>query len=207
MASRSGVAKAAGARERNPHAETWIALLRGVNVVGRNKLPMKEFTALLEGLGHTKVRTYIQSGNAVFRAAPARSKGGREAEAAGIASAIARTIGKRFGFEPGVIVLSKQDLARAAAANPFPDAEAEGRMLHLFFMSAAPGRIDAAGLDAVKIASERWHTSGNVFYLHTPEGFGNSKLAAKVERCLGVPSTARNWRTVSELLKLTGGED
>jgi uncharacterized protein (DUF1697 family) len=74
--------------------------------------------------------------------------------------------------------------------------------LHFFFLGDAPKKFDAACLDAVKIPSERWRVIGSVFYLHAPEGFGNSKLAAKAERCLGVPATARNWRTVSELLKL-----
>jgi len=182
-------------------APTWIALLRGVNVGGRNRLPMKEFSRELEALGFADVRTYIQSGNVVFRASPHDGSG------ATLAGSIAAGIHKEFGFLPGVVVLNQEEFARAAAANPFREAEAErdGRALHLFFLSAAPRKIDHAGLDAVKKPSERWRVVGSVFYLHAPEGFGNSKLAAKAEKCLGVPATARNWRTICELLRLAEG--
>jgi uncharacterized protein (DUF1697 family) len=184
---------------------TWIALLRGVNVGGNHKLPMKELAAELEALGFTGVRTYIQSGNVVFRVSAAK----RSATAASITSAIATCIQKKFGFQPSVMVLSKEELALAAKSNPFSEAEKErdGRTLHLFFLSQPPPKktareIDRAALDSVKLSSERWGIVGSVFYLHTPEGFGTSKLAAKAERCLGAPATARNWRTVCELLKL-----
>jgi uncharacterized protein (DUF1697 family) len=186
--------------------QTWIALLRGVNVGGKNKLPMKELAALLETLGLSDVRTYIQSGNAVFQ--------GPRGPAPALAAAIASAIEDTFDFRPGVIVIGKEEFAKAAASNPFPEAAQEdGKTLHLFFLGEAPPKggskkksaaktLDAACLDAVTLPSERWRVAGAVFYLHAPEGFGNSKLAAKAERCLGVPATARNWRTVCELLKL-----
>ncbi len=176
--------------------ETWIVLLRGVNVGGKNKLPMKELVALLETLGFSDVKTYIQSGNVVLRGA----KGPAPKLTATIASAIEET----FDFRPGVVALTKEELAKAAAANPFPEAEGaqDGKSLHLFFLGEVPKKVDADGLDAVKIPSERWRVVDSVFYLHAPEGFGNSKLAAKAERYLGVPATARNWQTVGELLKL-----
>jgi uncharacterized protein (DUF1697 family) len=183
-------------------AKTWIALLRGVNVGGKNKLPMKELASEFEALGFVDVQTYIQSGNVVFRS---RTAGNGPAS---MAAPIAASIKNKFGFEPGVIVLSKEELASAAASNPFPEAgkELDGKALHLFFLgeflSNKPPKIDARSLDAVRRPTERWQVIGSVFYLHAPEGFGNSKLAARAERCLGVPATARNWRTVCELLKL-----
>jgi uncharacterized protein (DUF1697 family) len=179
--------------------QTWIALLRGVNVGGKNKLPMKELVALLETLGLSEVRTYIQSGNAIFRG-PAGSP-------SALADSIGSAIREKFGFQPGVIVIRQEDFAKAAAVNPFPEAEKEldGRTLHLFFLGHGLKKVDAECLDAVKRTTERWRVIGPVFYLHAPEGFGDSKLAAKAERCLGVPATARNWRTVSELLKLAAG--
>ena len=101
---RAGRAPAAGA------ARAWIALFRGVNVGGRNLLPMKELVALLAAEGFDEVRTYIQSGNVVFRGAgTARAIGDR------IVAAVAR----RFGFRPHLLLMSGADLTRAAAANPY----------------------------------------------------------------------------------------
>lgn len=194
--------------------KTWIALLRGVNVGGKNRLPMKELVVEIETLGFTDVKTYVQSGNVVFRGSAAETGPGAPSVgeiAASIALSIATCIKNKFGFQPGVIVIGKQELAVAAASNPFPDAEKEleGRALHLYFLDIStkdvPPKLDARSLDAVKRPSERWQVIGSVFYLHAPEGFGNSKLAARAERCLGVPATARNWRTVCEVLKLAEG--
>ncbi len=176
--------------------ETWIALLRGVNVVGRNKLPMKLLAAELEAIGLSGVKTYIQSGNVVFRCPSARAKK--------IAAEISAAIAAKFGFKPHVAVISAKGLAAAAAANPFPESatELDGRTLHFFFLAKSPAAIDQARLEAVRRQSERWQIKGAFFYLHAPDGFGDSKLAAQVERILGVTATARNWRTVRALLDL-----
>lgn len=181
---------------------TWIVLLRGINVGGNNKLPMKELGALLETLQFSNIKTYIQSGNVVLL--------GPAGDPAKLAATIAAAIEETFDFKPAVVAIRIEDFAKAAEANPFPEAEQEqeGKTLHLFFLDEAAKknlRIDAACLDAVKSSSERWQVIGPVFYLHTPEGFGKSKLAAKAERCLGVPTTARNWRTVCALLALADG--
>jgi uncharacterized protein (DUF1697 family) len=182
--------------------QTWIVLLRGVNVGGNNKLPMKELVALLETLGLSDVKTYIQSGNVVLRsqAGPAKK----------LAMTIASAIEETFDFRPGVMAIRQEDFAKAAATNPFPEAEREqdGKTLHLFFLDEATEKNENAKdcnrcLDEAKAASERWGRIGPVVYLHTLEGFGKSKLATKVERCVGVPATARNWRTVRALLAMS----
>ncbi len=178
--------------------ETWIALLRGVNVGGKNKLPMKLLAAELEAIGLAGVKTYIQSGNVVFRCPSARAKK--------IAAEIGDAIEAKFGFEPHVALISAKDLAGAATANPFSESatELDGNRLHLFFLAKAPATIDRGRLEAVRRPSERWGIEGAVFYLHAPEGIGDSKLAAQVEKICGVPATARNWRTVRALLDLAG---
>jgi uncharacterized protein (DUF1697 family) len=190
-------------------SKRWNAFLRVVNVGGRNKLPMKELVHELEALGFTGVKTYIQSGNVIL-ASPA---GKRALSAAGVGTLIATCIHKKFGFQPGVMVVSKEQLATAASSNPFREGELEndGRTLHFFFLGEAlPGAakkdIDRAALDRATAPGERWSVVGSVFYLHTPNGFGTSQLAAKAEQCLGVPATARNWRTVRELLRLAGSD-
>ena len=175
--------------------KTWIALLRGINVVGRRKLLMKDLAALLERGGLHSVRTYIQSGNVVFQST--------HGTAATLAAAIGALIAKRAGFEPQVMVLSGRELAAAIAANPFPEAQRDHKSLHLFFLSARPPRPDLDSLARLKVGREGFALTGKVFYLFTPHGFPQCALHDKVERFLGVHATARNWRTANELLAMS----
>jgi uncharacterized protein (DUF1697 family) len=172
----------------------WVALFRGINVGGHNRLPMKSLVAILEGLGCTDVKTYIQSGNAVFRFPRSSSDT--------LPDEIRHSVKSEHGFEPMVLLLSARALAIARDANPFPEGEAEPRSLHLFFLATKPANIDAGKLAALQNDTERYALLDDVFYLHAPDGIGRSKLAASVERCFGVPVTARNWRTVNKILAL-----
>jgi uncharacterized protein (DUF1697 family) len=177
---------------------TCIALFRGINVTGRHMVPMTSLKACLEKCGCTDVRTYIQSGNAVFQS------GLRDT--ALIARNLSAAVAKAHGFEPRVIVLTRPQLERAVARNPFAEADADPKSVHAFFLAERPKKPDAKALDAVKAPSERFALDGSVFYLHTPEGFGISKLAARAERLLGVDATARNWRTVRTLVEMAKPE-
>lgn len=172
---------------------TWVAFLRGIGG-GIRPMVMKDLQAALEDLGLSDVRTYIQSGNVVFRRAGAT--------AAKLEAQIGRRIEERFGFESRVFVLSVAQLTRAAAANPFGQADDEPTSVHLFFLSQRPRTPDLAAMNRLKTASEAFVLSGRVLYVHTPDGFGVSKLAARIEKLLGVPATARNWRTVNKMLAL-----
>lgn len=171
--------------------ETYIALFRGINVGGNHSLPMKELAAILQGLGCRDVRTYIQSGNAVFASA--------EQDAARLASAIGAEIKQRRGFEPDILLLTRTEFEQATAANPFPEGENEPQTLHLGFLVSAPPKPDLPGIEKLRAASEHCQLVGRVFYLHAPEGIGRSKLAAASEKLLGVAMTDRNWRTVQAL--------
>lgn len=175
---------------------TLIALFRAINVGGKNPLPMKALVALLEEIGATNVRTYIQSGNAVFRC--------RDEDPARLAERLSATIARHHGFSPQVLVLDREVLTRAMAENPFPEAEADPVSLHLGFLAAKPENPDLAGLDSLRKESERFHLGTGVFYLHAPEGVGRSRLAANAEKLLGVPMTDRNWRTVCRIRELVG---
>jgi uncharacterized protein (DUF1697 family) len=173
---------------------TYVALLRGINVGGKGTLPMKELVAILESLGATGVKTYIQSGNAVFQH--------KSADTAKLASKLTTAIDKARGFAPQVVLLEAKQFAKIAKANPFPEAEAEPKSLHVWFLAAKASKADTAALTALQSKTEQFQLTSSVFYLHAPEGIGRSKLAANVERHLGVAATARNWRTVCELLEL-----
>ncbi len=174
---------------------TYVALFRGINLVGRHMVPMKELKRLFEKNACVDVQTYIQSGNVIFRSAVS--------DVARLAEQLTRAVSTNLGFEPRVLVLTRKELERAAAGNPFPDAGANPKSLHLFFLTERPEKPALASLEMVRTKTERFALKGRVFYLHTPDGFGPSKLARRVERSLGVEATARNWRTVTTLLDMT----
>jgi uncharacterized protein (DUF1697 family) len=172
---------------------TWIGLFRGINVGGHNKVPMKDLVTLLCGLGLQRVRTYIQSGNVVFRGS---------GTAAALVEDIGAAVSRRFGFRPFLVLLDAKQLAQAAAANPFPAARARPQSLHLWFLERAPGSASLKPLEALRAASEKAALRGKVLYLYAPQGIGRSKFAARAESLLGVAGTARNWRTVTQLLAM-----
>lgn len=176
--------------------DTYIALLRGINVGGKSALPMKELVAILEETGAQKIRTYIQSGNVVFESA--------ENNLARLSKQLSAEIMKRRGFKPYVHILTREALVRAIAENPFPEAEDDPASLHLGFLASSPKSPDLEKLSGLRKESERFHLTEGVFYLHAPEGVGRSKLAASSEKLLGVPMTDRNWRTVCKVMEIAG---
>lgn len=174
-----------------------IALFRGINVGGKGRIPMKALVSQLEGLGAKNIRTYIQSGNAVFESAEKnRSK---------LSGKIAAEVHKRHGFEPHVFVMSVEAFEEAIDKNPFPEAVDDPSKLHLGFLASVPKNPDMEKLESIRKDSERFRLLGSVFYLHAPEGVGRSRLAASAEKLLGVPMTVRNWRTVCKLRAMASG--
>ena len=185
-----------------------VALLRGINVGGRNKVPMADLREVVTGLGHTGVSTYIQSGNVLFSTA--------DTDSAKLAAALESAIEDRFGIWSSVVVLSRDELAQVLAANPYPD-EPNPKMVHVVFLSAEPPadllmRISAAE-SAVRAKGSRdtVQATGRALFLHTPDGFGTSELAQTVFKIIsppakskkhGLAATARNWATATKLLSL-----
>jgi uncharacterized protein (DUF1697 family) len=163
---------------------TYILLFRGINVGGNNILPMKALTALLESLGYQQIRTYIQSGNVVLNSERQPN------------SNVSDQIEQQFGFKPQMMVLNKSQFKAAVQNNPF--SSDQGKTIHFFFLAGAPSP-DIEKLDSLAAPSEAYHINDEVFYLHAPDGIGRSKLAANVEKCLAVSTTARNLNTVNKL--------
>ena len=157
---------------------------------------MKELVVLLEDIGARNIKTYIQSGNAVFQST--------EKNCPQLSRRLTAEIEKRHGFDPYVLILGLDALEKAMAGNPFPEAEADPGSLHLGFLASTPKNPDLEKLDSLRMENERFHLSENVFYLYAPEGVGRSRLAASTEKLLGVPMTDRNWRTVCKLRELAG---
>ncbi len=176
----------------------WIALFRGINVGGHNILPMAELRKNLDALGLKRVRTYIQSGNAVFDSS-ARSS-------AALSKKLSHSVEEHHGFRPQLLLLSLDELKAAVKANPYPEAASDPTTLHFTFLAEPVLQLDTAALDALKVASERYLLTDRVFYLHAPDGIGRSKLAAKVEKHLGVLTTSRNFRTVEKLVSMAEEE-
>ena len=171
---------------------TYIALLRAIG--GNSTLPSKTFIEILASLGTKDAKTYIATGNAVFRA--------RSANGAALAKRMKARIEEVRGFAPEVLLLTPQELRDAIARNPFRNAEAEPATLHLTFLSSAPPDPDLAKLESLRANGEAFLLKGKVFYFHAPAGVGRSKLFSRIEKSLGVWGTARNWRTVCKVMEL-----
>ena len=167
----------------------YIALFRGINVGGNNILPMKELVTIFQTIGYKNVQTYIQSGNVIFGS----SKQVGRKEIVGIGEEISR----KMGFEPKVLLLCEEQFQDAIKNNPFPTGN--GRALHFFFLETQPSQPNIGYLESLKTESEEFILCKKVLYVYAPEGIGRSKLAAAVEKVLGVPATARNWNTIDKL--------
>lgn len=167
----------------------YIALIRGINVGGKNRLPMQALVAMLGAMGCHRAKTYIQSGNAVFESA---AKDGLE-----LSHQISLEIGQQCGFEPYVFILEFQEMQGAIAANPFPQAAADPKAVHVGFLAVPPEHPKLEKLEELRKDSEDFRLLDKAFYLYAPEGTGRSKLAANAEKLLGVAMTSRNWKTVS----------
>jgi uncharacterized protein (DUF1697 family) len=178
-----------------------VALLRGINVGGRNKVPMAELREVVASLGHTGVTTYIQSGNVLFST--------DETDTAKLAAALEAAIEDRFGVWSAVVVLSRDDLAGVLDGNPYTD-EPDPRRVHVVFLNAEPAqdmldRIAAARTRAAAVGARDTVTVvGRALFLHTPDGYGNSELAKSLSnaKTRTVVATARNWATATKLLSL-----
>ncbi len=177
----------------------YIALLRGINVGGHRKLPMKKLVAIFERHGCESVATYIQSGNVVFEAKAPLAKR--------IAGLVRDSIEKDFGYEVPIVMRSAAELKKALAANPFAAKEKNEKLLHVAFLSAKPTAKAAAALDPDRFAPDRFALVGREVHLHLPRGVGKTKIDnAYLERTLGVSSTMRNWRTCQKLLEMASGQ-
>ena len=181
----------------------FVALLRGINVGGKNKLPMRDLAATFEAAGCTDVETYIQSGNVVYTTT---SDG-----AAQIPQTIARRIGEQFGLKVPVIVRSSAELDEVVAQNPFLAEGADTDALHVAFLADPPRAAAVAALDPQRSPPDHFAVLGKEIYLWLPNGMARTKLTnAYFDRALSTVSTMRNWRTVLTLAQMasrSGGVD
>jgi uncharacterized protein (DUF1697 family) len=179
---------------------TWVALLRAINVGGRNKVPMPALRTALEASGFSEIRTYVQSGNVV-----ADSPHRRREE---VAEEIHSLVRQEFGVDTPVVVRRGDDLERVVSSNPFPAAAAQRpRLLHVVFLAAAPQVDRATALEQHELTAEVCRLEGEHLYVDYRDGVHGSKLTPDLlARLVGVGGTARNWQTVLALMELANGQ-
>ncbi|RST17892.1 DUF1697 domain-containing protein [Streptomyces sp. WAC05374] len=178
----------------------YAALLRGINVSGHKKVPMADLRALLTGLGHRDVTTYLQSGNAAFTSATG-------ADEDTLATELEAAIEKHFGFRVDCLVRGGPYLRAVADACSFPAAGLQPKQLHVTYFSGPVTPDRFAGLDQAAFLPEEFRLGDRALYLYAPDGLGRSKLAEALARpalLKGVTATTRNWNTVLKLVELTG---
>jgi len=175
---------------------TCIALLRGINVGGHRLIKMADLKAMFEALGFGGAQTYIQSGNVVFQA--------NEVEQP-LREGIEQQIAATFGFPVTVALRTHNELARVVAACPFaPDALAEGERLYVALLTETPAPAGIERLAASKIEPDEFRVLGREVYLLYRQNMRESQLTnGLLENRLGVPTTSRNWRTLTTLAAMS----
>lgn len=174
----------------------YAALLRGINVGGKNMLPMKPLAEMFVSSGCSGVATYIQSGNVAFTAPAAVAKK--------LPEVISRKIADSFGYKVPVVIRAHEQLAAVIRDNPFLKAGEAEKTLYLYFLADEPAADAVSGLDPDRSPPDRFRVVGSHVFLHLPNGMGNSKLTnAWMDSKLSTVSTARNWPTVLKLFEMT----
>lgn len=178
----------------------YIALLRGINVGGHNKIKMAELRESLGAIGLARVQTYIQSGNVLFES---------DEDEASLRDRIEQAIERSFGLSIKVIIRSSEELSRIAANCPFSDTEiddaeasSDGECLYVSMLLEEPQAERIEKLKAIAANGDLFRFEGRDLYLLFRQSARNSKLANQADK-LGVPTTMRNWKTISKLIALS----
>jgi uncharacterized protein (DUF1697 family) len=175
-----------------------VALLRGINVGGKNMLPMKDLAGIFAEAGCGEVTTYIQSGNVVFTA--------NDKLVAGLGGVIAGLVQKRFGLKIPVVLRSATEIEAVIRGNPFLQTAANDNLLHVCFLADRPDAALVAALDPGRSAPDTFAVAGREIYMQLVNGVSGTKLTnAYFDSKLKTVSTIRNWRTVLKLAELMNG--
>lgn len=170
----------------------WVALLRAINLGARNKVPMAELRALFETNGCESVRSYIQSGNVLFRSA--------SSDRTALARRFEGAVEEAFGVSTSVVLRTFDEIARVVATHPFGRDPSKTQVA---FLTQRPAPDKVRSLKRLDISPDRIEVAGSDVFLHYPGGVRGARLTgARLERHLGVPATIRNWRTVTRLAEL-----
>jgi uncharacterized protein (DUF1697 family) len=173
-----------------------ISMLRGVNLGSHNRIKMDDLRALYESLELHDARTYLQSGNVIFRT--------QEKNSTELAKKMQQAIGKKFGFHPAVILRTIKELRRSLDSNPFRNRrDIEPSKLLITFLAAEPAAEAQATLRNLRIQREELHLIGRELYIYFPDGIGKSKVPwSSVEKLLKITGTARNLNSAVKMLEI-----
>jgi len=176
---------------------TYIALLRGINVLGKKIIKMQDLARLFESLGFTGVKTYIQSGNVIFN-----TYGIIPIET--LTQIIQEAILEKFGFNVNVIIVTPEDLIRVKSANPFKNTDGTAKEnIYVTFLERKPDPANISTINPSDYLPDRFIIINNAVYLDCAGGYGTTKLSNTFfENRLKVQATTRNWRTVTSLIQL-----
>jgi len=177
--------------------QTFISILRGINVSGQKKILMADLKKLYESLKFSEVKTYIQSGNVVF-------KSDSKISDIQLARKIEKAISTKYKFEVPVIIRTKEELEKILSQNSFTKEKSiDLKKLHVTFLSETPDREKMEQIKEVDFSPDQFIIKGKEIYLHIPNSYGETKLSNKFfENKLKVSATTRNWNTVNKLLEL-----
>jgi uncharacterized protein (DUF1697 family) len=181
--------------------ETYISLLRGINVSGQKKIQMSALNALYEELEFKEVSTYIQSGNVIFRASKNLSR-------QDLPKRIEEKIRKKYGFEVPVIVRTLGEMKKVLSRNPFLDKKrTETERLYVTFLIEKPNQVDCKSIEKFDCSPDKFTIVDREVYLYCPHGYGKSKISNNFfENKLKITATTRNWKTVNALVELASNE-
>ena len=171
----------------------YVALLRGINLGPRNRVPMARLREVCEEQGCEDVRTYIASGNVVVSYSEGKEK---------LARSLEKAIETEFGHDVAVVVLTAREMAAVAKNNPYP--EAKPGTLHVAFAAKPIGKPEAERLRALNFPPEELTVRGRQIYFHLPNGYGRASLPTQIDRIVSKTTTVRNWRTVQTLSDMAG---
>lgn len=178
--------------------QTFISILRGINVSGQKKILMDDLKSLYDHLQFKDVKTYIQSGNVIF-------KSDEKLSDAELAKKIEDEIFKKYKFQVPVIIRSEDEMEKIISANPFlKEKNIDPKKLHVTFLSKIPGKENIEQLEGMDFLPDRFKVSAKEIYLYVPNGYGETKISNTFfEKKLKVNATTRNWNTVNKLSEMT----
>jgi uncharacterized protein (DUF1697 family) len=177
-------------------SRTYVALMRGINVGGHNRLPMTDLVSIFEEAGCSGARSYIQSGNVLFHASATLARK--------LPEEVSRLIASRFGYQVPVVLREAAELEAIASDNPFLQAGYDPKKLHMMFLAERPSPARAAALDPDRFAPDAFHLRGRDIYLYFPQGTARSKLTTSyVGRAMNTVCTVRNWNTLGKIVDLS----
>jgi uncharacterized protein (DUF1697 family) len=178
--------------------ETYISLLRGINVGGKKPIKMKLLKGVFENIGFKNVRTYIQSGNVIFQSKETKNKK--------LEMIISEGLFKSFGFEVPLVILKKNELEIISENNIFIlNRNEDISKLAVTFLSSEPDNQIIKSIEKNKFLPDEFFFAVKWIYLFCPNGFGSTKLNNSFfENKCKVIATTRNWKTILELSKICG---